>query len=268
MGRFDGKVVWVTGASAGIGRAMALEFAREDATVVGSARRVERLDGLVAEIEGAGGHAHAVPCDVTDEDAVADAVEGIVSRAGHLDVVVANAGFSVPGAVADLTDDDWRRQFDTNFFGVLSTIRHALPHLQETDGRIALMGSVAAFVTAAKAGPYNTSKAAVRALGETLSAELGGSSVSCTTIHPGFVASEIALVDGRGNFREEWKDRRPAQLMWSAEDAARVIVRAIHKRKREFVFTGHGKALVWSARHFSWLIATALARTGVSNDKG
>ncbi len=268
MGRFDDQVVWITGASAGIGHALALEFAREGAIVAGSARRIERLDGLVAEIEGTEGKAVAVPCDVTDDDAVATAVDAVVRELGRLDVVVANAGFSVPGAVTDLSDADWRRQFDVNFFGVLSTVRHAMPHLQESGGRLALMGSVAAFVSAARAGPYNTSKAAVRSLGETLSAELAHTPVSCTTIHPGFVASEIALVDGQGRFREEWTDRRPAQLMWSAEDAARVIVRAIHKRRREFVFTGHGKLLIWSARHASGLVATALARSGVSNDKG
>jgi len=247
--RFEDKTVWITGASAGIGRAMALQFAREGAHLALSARRTDRLDELVAEIEALDRKALAIPCDVTQEDTVADAVARTVDHFGQLDVAVANAGYGAAGPTATLELDVWRRQFDTNVFGVVSTFRHALPALAETRGRLALMSSVAAFVFGARSAPYSASKAAVHAIGATLSTELQGSGVSCTTVYPGFVASEIAQIDARGEYRSDWKDRRPAQLMWATDDAARVIVRAIHRRKREFIFTSHGKLAVFAARH-------------------
>ena len=266
--RFADKVVWITGASSGIGRALALEFAAEGASIALSARREERLDELVDEIESAGGHALAVPCDVTDEASVASAVDRVVGELERLDVAVANAGFSVDGRVAELSDEDWRRQYDTNVFGLLSTIRHAMPHLREAGGRMVLIASVAAFLPFPKAGAYSSSKAAVGAIGETLSAELAGAPVTCTTIHPGFVSSELPQIDRQGRHRPEWEDRRPAQLMWATEDAARVMVRAIHRRKREFVFTGHGRFGVWAARHLHGLTYLAISRSGKQSDKG
>jgi len=259
-GRYDGKVVWITGASAGIGRECAREFAREGAKLVLSARRRERLDELVEEFTAAGTEALAAPCDVTDEASVQGAVDAAVERFGQLDVALANAGYGVVGSFDKVTFEDWRRQMDVNVLGVVATVKAALPELHKSGGRVALVASVASFVFAPNNAPYNASKAAVRAIGETLSAELVGSGVSCTTIHPGFVASEIALIDSKGVLHDDWKDKRPSKLMWKTEDAARVMVRAIHRRKREFVFTHHGKLGVFLARHTPGVMAYALGK--------
>jgi NAD(P)-dependent dehydrogenase (short-subunit alcohol dehydrogenase family) len=248
MSTFKDQVAWVTGGGTGIGLACAVELARQGARVVVSGRRADRLQGAVAQIEAAGGAGLAVQCDVTDEAIVQAAVATIVQAWGRLDVVLSNAGFSVAGKIDELSDADWRRQLDVNLFGTLHVIRHTLPELRKTDGRIALVGSVAAFLPARKVGAYSASKAAIRSIGETLSAELSGQGVSCTTIHPGFVESEIAFVDNQGVYHADRKDKRPAWLMWKAEDAARVMVRGIARRQRELVFTGHGKLAVALAR--------------------
>ncbi|MCK6529257.1 SDR family NAD(P)-dependent oxidoreductase [Myxococcota bacterium] len=255
MGRFDGKVVWITGATAGIGRECALEFAREGASVAVSGRRADRLQEVVARIGDLGGRGLAVPCDVTREDEVQGAVRAVVEAFDRLDVALANAGFAVSGRIEDLGFEDWRRQFDTNVFGLAVTARHALPELRKTRGRLALVGSVAAFVAAPKVGAYNASKAAVRSIGYTLATELKGSGVTCTAIHPGFVASEIAQVDNQGVYRADWEDRRPHRLMWPTDRAARVMVRAVHARKRDFVFTGHGHVAAFLGQHFPGLAA-------------
>lgn len=259
--KFDGKVVWITGATSGIGRACALEFAREGAKVSVSSRRLDRLDDLVSELTRQGHDALATPCDVTDESSIERAIEATVQRFGRLDVVLACAGYGVAGKIEDLDVDDWRLQFDTNVLGVIRTLKHSLPELRKTKGRIALVGSVGAFVYMPGTAAYSASKAAVRAIGETLSSELVGSGVTCTTIHPGFVESEIIKIDKRGGYHDDWPDARPAQLLWSAKDAARVMVRAIHQRKREFIFTGHGRVAVMMARHFPGLTALALRAT-------
>jgi NAD(P)-dependent dehydrogenase (short-subunit alcohol dehydrogenase family) len=254
MGRFAGKVVWITGASAGIGRELARIFAEEGAQVAVSARRQELLDEVVAELEAGGGGALAVPCDVTDEDAVAAVVARVVERFGRLDVAVANAGFSVTGRVESLSAAEWRRQLDVNVVGVALTARYALPQLRATRGRLALVGSAAGFLPVPGAGAYGASKAALRSLGETLSAELAGSGVTCTTLHPGFVESEIARVDNEGIHHPDAADRRPVRLMWPTRRAARVMVRAIHRRRREYVFTGHGRLGAFVGRHFPGVV--------------
>lgn len=255
MGRFDGKVVWITGGGSGIGRSCALEFAREGAAVAISGRRRERLEEVVAEIAAAGGRGLAVPCDVGDEAQVQGAVATVVRELGGLDVLLANAGFSVAGRMVEVTDEAWRRQFDVNVFGLLSCVRAAWPHLQARGGRIGVLGSVMGFLTVPKNGPYAASKAAVRSIGETLAMELVGTGVSCTAIHPGFIESEIGQVDNDGVHHPDRKDRRPARLMWKAEDAARVIVRGMHRRQRELVITGHGKLAVLLSRVAPWLVA-------------
>jgi len=261
--RFAGKVVWITGGGSGIGEALALAFAKEGADVAVSGRRQEKLDKVAEAIRALGQRAIAVTCDVTDDATLQAAVERTVSELGRLDVAVANAGFSVSGRVMRHTVEDWRRQFDTNVIGAAMTIRSAMPELIKHDGRAVLIASVASMFTYPAGGPYCASKAALRAIGQALSLELVGTGVTCTTIHPGFVESEIAQVDNHGHFDGSRPDPRPAKLMWTAERAARVMVKAIHRRKREFVFTAHGVVITWVGRHFPWL-AFRLASTGIA----
>src|SRR5262245_9723362 len=115
--RFEGLVTWITGAGSGIGKALAIELARQGAIVVVSGRRCANLDDVVAAIAGEGNQALPVACDVTDEASLASAVRTIEQKHGRLDVVVANAGFSVSGTIRKLSADDWRRQLDTNVVG-------------------------------------------------------------------------------------------------------------------------------------------------------
>lgn len=261
--KFAKHVVWITGGGSGLGREMAKEFAREGASVVVSGRRVENLKETCADVEAIGPSAHAVACDVRDENAVEDAVQEILAQFGKLDVVVANAGYSAAGAIETLPAEVWREQLDTNVIGLTNTIRSALPALRKTKGRLALVGSVAGLISMPGTGPYHASKFAVRAIGETLAMELYGSGVSCTTIHPGFVASQIGRVDNKGHYDASRKDPRPARLMWQPDDAARVMVRAIYRRKREYVFTGHGKIAGFLGRHFPGLTYFAITRGGL-----
>lgn len=257
---FEGKVAWVTGAGSGIGRALARELAARGADVAVSGRRKDRLEAVADELRALGRRALAVPCDVTREDDLAAAVRAVVDGLGRLDVAIANAGFSVAGRIEKLTADDWRRQLDTNVVGCALTAKHALPELRKTGGRVALVGSVAGFLATPGVAAYSASKYAVRAIGQTLSIELHGSGVSCTTLHPGFVESEIAQVDNEGHFDPARTDKRPRKLMWTAEDAARVCVDAVAARKRELVFTGHGKLGAFLGMHTPGLLHFAFTR--------
>lgn len=259
---YSDKVVWITGAGSGIGRALALEFAAQGAVVASSGRRIEPLEETTEQVESAGGSGLVVPCDVTKVTELQGAVEEIIEQTGRLDVVVANAGFSVAGSFESLSAADWSRQFDTNVIGLAMTVKYALPHLRKTEGRIALMGSVAGTLGLPNNGPYSASKFAVRSIGQTLTAELAGSGVSCTSLLPGFIESEIGQVDNHGQYREEWEDRRPEKLMWPADRAARSMLRAITKRRSEAVITGHGKVVAFAANHAPRLTQQVVGRFG------
>lgn len=218
-----------------------------------SARRVPELEEVARQIEAMGGRALVAPCDCTDEASIERAVASVVDTFGGLDVAVANAGYSVGGPVERVTAEQWRRQLDVNVVGVALTAKHAIPHLRRTRGRLALVGSVAALALFPGFAPYQASKAAVLALGRTLAMELAADGVSCTTLQPGFVATDIARVDNDGRHDPDRQDKRPAALMWDAERAARTMVDAIERRQVEATFTGHGKIGAFLGRHAPWL---------------
>lgn len=260
MAKLTGLVAWVTGAGTGIGKALAIELARRGAAVALSGRRRDRLGEVAREVEALGVRAMVVPLDVTDEQATADAAKGIVTALGRLDIAIANAGFGASGRIMSLGADVWRKQLDVNVIGVVNTIRAAVPELEKTKGRMALISSVMGLMTTTGQGPYAASKFAVRAIGLTLAQELHGSGVSCTTVHPGFVESEIGQVDVNGVFDASRTDKRPAKFMWTAERAARVTVDAILERKREYVFTKLGRVAGFLGQHFPGLVHFAMTR--------
>lgn len=234
--------------------ALSREFAARGAIVCVSARRQDRLTRLVSELQDLGARAHAYACDVTDQEQLATTVDSIVSEHGKLDCTIANAGYAVGGRIESLDANDWRKQFDVNVVGLAMTAKYSLAELRRSNGRLVLIGSVSSMLSIAKSGAYSASKSAVRAIGQTLSVELAGSGVTCTTIHPGYVATEIAMVDNAGVMREDRQDRRPPKLMWSAEKAAKAIVSAVGRRKREYVFTTHGKVGGYLGRHFPGVV--------------
>lgn len=255
MGWWKDRVVFVTGASAGIGASLARQVALQGARVALAARRKDRLLEMERAIRDQGGQALAVECDVTDEESVRKAVAEVRQAFGPISVAVANAGFGVVGRFDRLTLDDYRRQFETNFFGVLRTAQACLEDLKATGGSLVLVGSVAGFVPGPGSSPYAASKAAVRSLGESLWAELARDGVTVTSVHPGFVESEIRQVDNQGRLHPEARDPIPSWLVVPTDRAAREIARAIAHRRREVVITGHGKVIVAISRLFPGLVA-------------
>jgi short-subunit dehydrogenase len=261
--RFAGQVALITGASAGIGAALARELARQGADVALLARRTDRLAALAHEIEASGRRALALAADVTVDGDLERAVTATRTTLGRIDVVVANAGFGVVGSVESLTLDDYRRQFETNVFGVLRTVQATLGPLKATRGRLAILGSVASHIATPGSSPYSMSKFAVRGLAQALGYELAASGVSVTLVSPGFVESEIRRVDNTGMFQRDVREPVPAWLLVPARRAARQIVRAIARRRREVVITGHGKMAVFLERHAPWLVAAVIRAMGV-----
>ena len=262
MATHAGKVALITGASAGIGAALARELARDGADLVLAARREDRLRDLAREIAATGRHAIVVGCDVTRDGDLERAVAAAVERYGRLDIAIANAGFGVAGPVEELRLDDFRRQLETNVLGVLRTLFASLPELRKTRGQFVVVGSVAGHVPTPGTSAYSMSKFAVRGFAESIHDELAASGVSVTLVSPGFVDSDIRRVDNDGQVHESAPDPVPAWLRMPTDRAARIIVRAIRRRRREVVVTGHGKALVLLYRHAPWLLRFLIARFG------
>ena len=201
-------------------------------------------------------------CDVTRDGDVEHAVAESVRHWGKLDVVIANAGFGVVGPFATLSLADYRRQFETNVFGVLRTIRAALPEIEKTRGHVVIIGSVAGWTatpgTSAYAGKFDEamSKFAIRALANSITPELRRVGIKVTLISPGFVVSDIRKVNNDGIVQAGAHDQLPNWLPISTESAARQILKATARGKREAIITAHGKILVALERFAPWMIRT------------
>lgn len=255
---FRDKVVLVTGASSGIGEELAWQLGQTGAKLTLAARRKELLENLAKRIAATGKTKPLVmPCDVAQDGQLQNAVAETVRQWGKLDVAIANAGFGVVGALKKLSIEDYRRQFETNVFGVLKTIYATLPEIEKNKGHIAIIGSVAGWTASPGASAYAMSKFAVRALANSITPELWLSGVKVTLISPGFVASEIRRVDNQGKLQEEAKDPIAPWLVMPTEKATRQMLWAIAKGKREAILTGHGKALVFFERFMPWVLRVA-----------
>lgn len=253
-----GKTVFITGASSGIGEALARRASHRGAAVALTARRADRLEALAAEIRDAGGRALPLGADVTRDGDLEAAAARTREAFGGIDVVIANAGFGVTGDFAELTLDDYRRQFDTNVFGVLRTAYATLDDLGRSKGSLVLIGSVAGYAGFPGTSAYAMSKAAVHSLSQALHGELAPRGVAVVLIAPGFVESEIRRVDNAGKLRDGAKDFVPAWLQMTGDDAAEEILDAAVNRERERVLTRHGKVMVLAQRHTPGIIAGVL----------
>jgi short-subunit dehydrogenase len=257
-GYFGGKSVLITGGSSGIGEELAWQLGQAGAKLTLVARRTELLQRLSERLVAAGAaRPLMLQGDVTHEGDVENAVAQCLGGWGRLDVAVANAGFGVVGNFAQLELEDYRRQFETNVFGVIRTLRATLPEVQKARGHLVIMGSVAGWVATPGTSPYAMSKFAVRALANAITPELALAGVKVTLISPGFVDSEIRRVDNQGVFQASAPEPIPAWLVVSREKAARHILRAVAQGQREAIITGHGKIFVALERFAPWVLRIA-----------
>src|SRR5579864_819545 len=264
---FGDKVVLITGASSGIGEELAWQLSQAGAKLTLAARRAELLQTLAEKIAAARKPKPlAVACDVTRDGDLERAVAESVRHWGKLDVAIANAGFGVVGALKKLSLEDYRRQLETNVFGVLRTIYAALPEIEKTRGNIAIMGSVSGWGATPCVSPYSMSKFALRALANSIMPELRLRGVKVTLISPGFVDSNIRRVDNRGRFHPGAKESVPPWLVMRTDKAVQQMLRAVARGKREALITGHGKMLVALERFAPWLVRAAGRRMAAKAD--
>ncbi len=220
------KVVLITGASSGIGRALSVELARRGARAGLLARREDLLQEVVAEIETHGGKAIALPADVTDASAVRGAVDTLSQKFGPVDLVIANAGLGPTIAGAKLEPDGVAKVFSVNVMGVVNCVTAVIPQMLERGrGHLAVISSLAAYRGLAKSAAYCSSKAAVSSLFESLRLDLQPEGIDVTIIHPGFIKTSLTACR-----------KKKLPFLMEVDAAAKIMIRAIEKRKKSYAF--------------------------------
>jgi NAD(P)-dependent dehydrogenase (short-subunit alcohol dehydrogenase family) len=205
------RTIFLTGASSGIGRALALEYARRGAHVAIAARRRDVLEDVARAIETAGGKASVVPVDVTSPDAVKESVIASERELGSLDLVIANAGVGRPCHAARLTMESVNEVIDVNIRGAFATILAAVPiMILQGQGQIVGISSLAGRIGLPMSGCYGASKAALSTFLETLRIDLAPSGIRITDVQPGYVATpktDTYRREGRAGHRDASRAR-------------------------------------------------------------
>jgi len=269
------QTVLITGATDGLGKAVALLLAERGYRVFAAGRSAEkrtRLDALAREkrlsIE-------TLEMDVCDDGSVHRAVSSVLQKSSAIDVLINNAGFVQVGAVEELRIEDWRRQFETNFFGVIRVTQAVLPQMRERrKGRILMMSSVSGFVTPPTQGAYSASKHAVEALSNALRHELYTFGIHTILIQPGYIVTNIqpTAVELAQSYQEQFKSGPYAGIYASylrsasstralskttPEDCARIMLKAIEapRPKARYGVT----SLATLAKFAKWLLTDGAA---------
>jgi short-subunit dehydrogenase len=244
---FRGRVAIVTGASSGIGRALALQLAGQGAKVVLAARRAELLEEAAAACRATGGEALAVPTDVADEAQCRALVERTVAAFGGLDLLVDNAGLAVIARLEDYANLGlFRHVLDVNFYGAVHCTYHALPHLIRSRGRIVAISSLGGKMPAPYNSAYIASKFALHGFFDSLRIEMAKYGVSVTIVCPFWVVTGFheAQLDKAGVPHGPRGRAIYTPKMMSADRCAEITLRAARRRRRE-VLMGPAGLVAW-----------------------
>ena len=237
------RVVAITGASAGIGRATALRLARDGASVAISARRISQLNEVAAEITAAGGHALPLVADVTSEEDMEMLVRSSIERFGRLDVMICNAGFGVAGSIDEITPDQMRKLVDVNYMGTYHAARAALPVFRRQGrGHLIMISSIVGKRGVPYMGAYAATKFAQVGLAECLRSEFVGSDIHVSVVYPVSTDTEFFDVMSRETGTHVERAFGPRQ---SVETVADAIARAIEHPVPEVYPYATSRGLVW-----------------------
>jgi NAD(P)-dependent dehydrogenase (short-subunit alcohol dehydrogenase family) len=243
-------VVILTGASSGIGRALARQLAERGAWLALAARSVDELDDAVRECravgERAGARAIALPTDVADEAQCRALVERTVAEYGRIDTLVNNAGISMWARFDALRDlEGIERIMRVNYMGAVHCTFHALPHLKRSRGRLVAVSSLAGKAGVPTRTGYAASKHAMAGFFDSLRIELADEGISVTMIYPGFVATGVRRHAVGPDGRPLGESPVQEDAVMTAEACAARIVRAMERREREVVMTARGRVGQW-----------------------
>lgn len=240
-----GKIVFLTGASSGIGEGLAIALAKKGATLGLVARRTELLDKLKEDCEAAGGRARVFACDVTDEKGLHAAADEMRAEFGHIDILIANAGVGGnDAATRGYEPEAVRKLVEINLLGAVNSIHAIVPHMLERGkGHLVGVSSLAGFRGLPKSAAYSASKAGMTAFFESVRLDVANSGVSVTIIQPGFIRTPLTA--GRTN---------NMPFLMELEDAIPLFIKAIEKKKKFSAFPWQLATIVRAGKFMpAWL---------------
>lgn len=220
------RVAVVTGASRGIGKAIALRLAKDGRHVVLMARSEGPLGDLKAQIEAAGGAATAKACDISDPKAFAAALEAVATELGRLDILVNNAGITKDGLILRMSDEDWSSVLQTNLTSAFVAARTAGRLMMKNRfGRIVNIGSTSGVVGNAGQANYAAAKAGLVGLSKSIARELGGKGVTCNVVAPGYIETDMTSVLPE-EIKQKIQDMIAVKRLGCVEDIAAAVAYA------------------------------------------
>ncbi|BAX81872.1 SDR family oxidoreductase [Labilibaculum antarcticum] len=249
------KIVVITGASSGIGKALAFEFASRGSKIVLAARSLDKLKEVEKGIKAMGNEVLTVKTDVSVEEDCENLMKETVKRFGGIDVLINNAGISMRALFADLDLSVIRNLMDVNFWGTVYCTKFAMPYITKSKGSVVGVISIAGYIGLPARSGYSASKYAIRGFLDTLRVENRKTGVHVLVAAPGFTASNVRNVALTADGSSQGETPRDESKMMSAEECARLIAVAVVKRKRELIMTFmEGKLTVWLKKWFPALL--------------
>lgn len=261
---FADKVVWITGASSGIGEALAVEFSRFGARVVLSARREDELERVRQKLVWPENHL-TLPLDVTNTDSFAAAADQVKARFGRLDVLVNNAGISQRSRISETDLSVDRRVFDVNYFSAIGLTKAVLPWMQEQGGgQFVVISSLVGELPTPMRSAYCASKHALHGWFEALRAEEYDNNIRVTMVMPGFVLTNVSInaITADGGQHGKMDDYQKKGL--AAGKCATVIVEAVQVRREQVIIAGPERVGIYLKRWFPSLYRKVIRRIKVN----
>jgi len=253
---FKNKIILITGASSGIGKQTAIEFAKKGANLILVARRKEKLELVAKELEKFKTSVLVCPCDVSDKDQVKEMSKIVLEKFDSIDILVNNAGFAIYGSVSDLSIDEIESQMETNYLGMVYCIKNFLPSmLEKKSGHIVNVASVAASFGLPGIASYCASKFAMLGFSEGLKHELKNSGIGITVVSPIMVKTNFF---DHPSF-EKMPKYSPTSL--SSKSVANAILKASNSPRLEIIVPSPVRIAVWLKNTFPYLINPILGKS-------
>lgn len=251
------KVVVITGASSGIGKALAVKYAAEGFNLVLAARRIERLQELQRQLSNT--EVLPVKTDVTSQEDCKNLIDKAIEKFGKINILINNAGISMRASFEDVEIEVLRKLMDVNYWGTVYCTKFALPHILKEKGSVVGVISTGGYIGLPGRTGYSGSKFAVRGFLDTVRIEYLHSGLHVLVAAPGFTASEIRRTALTKDGSQQGETPRNESKMMSAERCASIMYRAIkHRRRKMIISFWDGKVVVLIAKLWAWLIDQVL----------
>ena len=253
---FKNKVVLITGASSGIGKQTAIEFAKSGSSIILVARRKNKLEQVENELKQFNVNTLVCACDVSKKDQVEELSKIVLQKFDSIDILVNNAGFAIYGSVSDLSIDEIESQMETNYFGMIYCVKNFLPlMLKKKSGHIVNVASVGASFSVPGVSSYCATKFAMLGFSEGLKHELYGTGVGLTVVSPIMVRTPLFEHPSFTNF-----SKFSTGVSLSSETVAKTIIKASNSSRLEIVVPSVARAAIWFKQTFPFLINPIIGR--------